>query len=194
MSLRSPGLNKRGLRTSDFDITRVIFEDPSTKVVVPKKEEVMTPAWRVIHDFPNGSPNEKSNNPQPSGRGRIQSRTLPTSPPPTLQLSQPTPSPSITTDTSSIKTEQQQPQPQQPAANGVPTESGEQLNSLLVQPNTNTSTTNQASNTDGPGGTFRAVSPPPSVPLGILPSETPTTNDNTATKGSCFSFVVFFSF
>lgn len=42
----------KGLRTSDFDISRVVFDDQVHRIVVPEKPEVATPAWRMVQDNP----------------------------------------------------------------------------------------------------------------------------------------------
>lgn len=42
----------KGLRTSDFDISRVVFDDQVHRIFVPEKPEVATPAWRVVTDSP----------------------------------------------------------------------------------------------------------------------------------------------
>jgi len=40
----------KGLRTSDFDISRVVFDDQVHRVIVPEKPEVITPSWRFVQD------------------------------------------------------------------------------------------------------------------------------------------------
>jgi len=164
LGLRSPGLNKRALRTSDFDITRVIFEDPSPKVVAPKRhEDVLTPAWRVIHDFPAAS----SSNSQNKLKSSSDAATPQKSPQPP---SRNTPSPVPTTATT----------PATPAE-VIPTrpspEGDSSLTSLLVQLNrTNQDVLPQVSHRattpspppEGPGNIFRAISPP-TVPMGLPP-------------------------
>jgi len=46
---KQKSLKKRGRRTSDFDISRVVFGGPSQKLVLPKKTEVIVPKWRLVN-------------------------------------------------------------------------------------------------------------------------------------------------
>jgi len=43
--------NGRTLRSRDYDISRVIFDDGPQKIVIPEHKTVVTPHWRIIPDY-----------------------------------------------------------------------------------------------------------------------------------------------